>query len=55
MMAQYQKITEKKCLQQLRESGRLMDLIDDIRANRTLNHILQLNTKEAEPESKEAE
>lgn len=43
IMAHYQKISEKKCLQRLRESGRLMDVIDDIRANRALQHILHLN------------
>jgi trigger factor len=46
MMAQYQKMSEKKCLQQLRESGRLMDLIDDLRSNRTLQHLLQIHARE---------
>jgi hypothetical protein len=41
-------VTEKKCLQRLRESGRLMDLLDDMRSSKTIQRLIQLNTAEKE-------
>lgn len=45
MMAQYQRVTEKKVLQRLRESGRLYDLMDSLRANHTIQRIIELNSE----------
>ena len=44
MMAQYQKVTEKKVIQRLRESGRLYDLMDSLRSNHTIQRIIELNS-----------
>jgi len=54
MMASYQKVTEKKCLQRLRESGRLMDLLDDMRSSKVIQRIIQLNTTDAGADADEA-
>lgn len=50
MMAQYQKVTEKKVLQRLRESGRLYDLMDSLRANHTIQRIIELNSADTAAE-----
>ena len=47
MIARYQQVTPKKCIKQLQDSGHLMELVDDIRGNRTLHRIIELNEKPA--------
>ncbi|MDT8391772.1 MAG: trigger factor [Lentisphaeria bacterium] len=50
MMARYQNVTEKKVLQRLRESGRLYDLMDSLRANHTIQRIIELNSADTAAE-----
>lgn len=44
MVAAYQGVTEKKCLRRLQESGRLIDLLDDMRNSKTIQRILEINS-----------
>ncbi len=47
-LARQQGINEKKMVQQLRDANRIGDLIDDIRGNKTVARIIELNTPKAE-------
>lgn len=44
-MSMYHRQPPKKLLQQLRENGRLMDLVEDVRENKTVSRLVEINGK----------